>query len=101
MLLALSAESVADGRASEFLIGRLLVATPNPASLIVHLHEFWRDPTHVRLYSRPLLEFLFHWAGLEKIESGENPYTAWTSSDEMQEIPVSLEEIESVKNYCR
>jgi SAM-dependent methyltransferase len=58
--------------------GRLLIATPNPASPIVHLYEFWRDATHIRLYNDSLLEFLFHWAGFETIESGENPRTSWT-----------------------
>ncbi len=57
--------------------GILLIATPNPESLIVHTHEFWRDLTHVRLYHRSLLEFLLYRAGLRNIASNENPYTAW------------------------
>ena len=64
--------------------GTLLVATPNPESLIVHLYEFWRDMTHVRLYSRPLLEFLLFWAGFRDIESGGNPRTVWEPSAEVQ-----------------
>jgi SAM-dependent methyltransferase len=71
--------------------GILLVTTPNPESLIVHLYEFWRDATHIRLYNRSLLEFLFHWSGLERIESGENSRTTWTSPLDLQEIPQLLE----------
>jgi SAM-dependent methyltransferase len=67
--------------------GTLVMATPNPASLIVQLHEFWRDATHVRLYSRPLLEFLLHWAGFRDIESGEHPGTVWTLPPDMDELP--------------
>lgn len=73
--------------------GRLLIATPNPASPIVHLHEFWRDATHIRLYNDSLLEFLFHWAGFEEIESGENPRTCWPASEAMREVPQLLNEI--------
>lgn len=73
--------------------GILLIATPNPASLIVQLHEFWRDATHVRLYSRPLLEFLLHWAGFGDIESGEHPHTAWALPPDMEELPRVLAEI--------
>ena len=73
--------------------GRLLIATPNPASPIVHLHEFWRDATHIRLYNDSLLEFLCHWAGFEDIESGENPRTSWRLPQIMQEVPRLLNEI--------
>jgi hypothetical protein len=55
----------------------LLLATPNPESAIVQLHEFWRDPTHVRLYSRQLLEFLAADAGFVDIATHENPAAAW------------------------
>ena len=58
--------------------GILLIATPNPESLIVHMYEFWRDATHVRMYNRQLLEFLLYRAGLRNVISGENPRTAWT-----------------------
>jgi len=75
--------------------GVLLVATPNPESLIVHLHEFWRDATHVRLYSRSLLEFLFSWAGFQDIEAGANPKTRWTPPAEMQAVPKLLEDLTS------
>jgi len=68
--------------------GILLVATPNPESLIVHLYEFWRDPTHVRLYSRWVLEFLFHYVGFREIVGGVNPRTAW-------ELPSDLHDIQS------
>jgi len=65
--------------------GILLVATPNPESLIVHMYEFWRDATHVRLYNRQLLEFLLYRAGLRKVVSQENPHTAWTPPIILQE----------------
>jgi len=53
--------------------GVLVLVTPNPASLSVHLNEFWRDPTHLRLYNLELLEFLLHHAGFEVEGSGANP----------------------------
>jgi 2-polyprenyl-3-methyl-5-hydroxy-6-metoxy-1,4-benzoquinol methylase len=75
--------------------GVLLFATPNPESLIVHLCEFWRDATHVRLYNRSLLEFLLSWAGLTQVQSRENPVAAWTPPEEMQSIPSLLEHLPS------
>lgn len=65
--------------------GILLIATPNPESLIVHLYEFWRDATHARLYNRPLLEYLLYRAGLRNVVSHENPHTAWTPPAILQE----------------
>jgi len=53
--------------------GSLVVVCPNPSSLEVQLQEFWREPTHIRMYNRELLEFLLHLAGFEIFESGENP----------------------------
>ena len=53
--------------------GVLVIATPNPAALHTQLCEFWSDPSHIRMYSRELLEFLTHYAGFATIESGENP----------------------------
>jgi SAM-dependent methyltransferase len=69
--------------------GKLLLATPNPESAIVQLHEFWRDPTHVRLYSRQLLEFLAADAGFVEIATHENPAAAWDGVSRL------LEEIET------
>lgn len=53
--------------------GTFLAATPNAACLSVLGHDFWRDPTHVRPYDRQLLAFLCAQAGLEVLETGENP----------------------------
>jgi hypothetical protein len=53
--------------------GRFVAATPNPACFAVLSHDFWRDPTHVRFYDLPLLEFFCRQAGLEVEESGTNP----------------------------
>ena len=53
--------------------GRFVAVTPNPACHAVLSHEFWRDPTHVRLYDLPLLELLCRQAGLEVESSGTNP----------------------------
>ncbi len=63
--------------------GLVLLAVPNPESLVVQLNEFWRDATHVRLYSRQLLEFFLHDAGFCQIESAENPVARWTSTDNL------------------
>jgi len=57
--------------------GLLLLGTPNPESAIVHLHEYWRDPTHVRLYSRQVLEFFLHNAGFVEVKSDVNRETHW------------------------
>jgi len=65
--------------------GLLLFATPNPESAIVHLYEFWRDPTHVRLYDRQLLEFMLTDAGFERVQSRPNPASAWEGADHMLE----------------
>ena len=57
--------------------GIFLVATPNPESLIVHLYEFWRDPTHVRMYSVDLLMFMLEYVGFCDVSGSENPETRW------------------------
>jgi 2-polyprenyl-3-methyl-5-hydroxy-6-metoxy-1,4-benzoquinol methylase len=80
--------------------GLLLIATPNAESLIVHLYEFWRDATHVRLYNRPLLEFLLSWVGLQSIQSGENPATAWTPPADLQSIPSVLKHLSPVQELA-
>ena len=53
--------------------GVFVAATPNAASLSVLGHDFWRDPTHVRFYDPRLLAFYCAKAGLEVVETGENP----------------------------
>mgnify|MGYP000990438193 CR=1 FL=1 len=60
--------------------GLVLFAVPNPESLVVQLNEFWRDATHVRLYSRQLLEFFLHDAGFTQVESAENALARWPSA---------------------
>ncbi len=57
--------------------GMLLLGTPNPESVIVQLHEFWRDPTHVRLYDRQLVEFFLADAGFTNIQNGNNAAASW------------------------
>ncbi len=70
--------------------GILLLATPNPESPIVHLYEFWRDATHVRLYNRPLVEFFLHLAGFHEVTSGANPKTTWMPPQHLQALKQSL-----------
>src|SRR5437870_1646036 len=53
--------------------GLFIAATPNPACYAVLTHDFWRDPTHVRFYDTPLLEFFCRQAGFEIVASGVNP----------------------------
>ena len=53
--------------------GHFIAATPNAACLSVMGHDFWRDPTHVRFYEPRLLAFYCAKAGLEVVETGENP----------------------------
>jgi O-antigen chain-terminating methyltransferase len=40
-----------------------VVETPNPASFAVHVHSFWRDPTHLRPVPPPLVWFAARRAG--------------------------------------
>jgi SAM-dependent methyltransferase len=61
--------------------GLLLIGVPNPESIIVQLHEFWRDATHVRLYSNQLLAFFFADAGFEAIQTGQNEAARWEGTD--------------------
>jgi SAM-dependent methyltransferase len=63
--------------------GLLLIGTPNPESLIVQFHEFWRDPTHVRLYGRQLIEFFLADAGFHNIHNGNNAEAAWDGVDHL------------------
>ncbi|MHB1464015.1 MAG: class I SAM-dependent methyltransferase [Thermoleophilia bacterium] len=49
--------------------GRLIVVTPNPASLEVSEY-FWLDPTHVRPYPLPLLTSMVEDAGFSVVNSG-------------------------------
>lgn len=63
--------------------GLLLLGTPNPESAIVQLYEYWRDPTHVRLYSRQLLEFFLYNAGFGGVQSDVNLETGWDGIDRM------------------
>jgi SAM-dependent methyltransferase len=56
--------------------GVFVAATPNAASLSVAGYDFWRDPTHVRFYDPQLLAFLCDRAGLEVVQTGENPRNA-------------------------
>jgi SAM-dependent methyltransferase len=77
--------------------GLLLLGTPNPESAIVHLYEYWRDPTHARLYSRQVLEFFLHNAGFVRIQSDLNQETRWDGVDAMLPAltstpPVGLDE---------
>ncbi|MBX3010553.1 MAG: methyltransferase domain-containing protein [Caldilineaceae bacterium] len=71
--------------------GFLLLGTPNPESAIVQFHEYWRDPTHVRLYSRQLLEFFLHSSGFTEVQSDVNRETHWEGIDEqlqsLQAVP--------------
>ena len=53
--------------------GHFVAATPNPGCLSVLGHDFWVDPTPVRPYDRRLLAFFCASAGLEVVETGENP----------------------------
>ena len=53
--------------------GVLVAATPNAACLSVAGYDFWKDPTHVRFYDPRLLAFYCAKAGLEVVETGENP----------------------------
>lgn len=54
--------------------GVIVVAAPNPACLYTQLYEFWRDPTHIRMYNKELIAFLLSNAGFQVTASGENEF---------------------------
>ncbi len=56
--------------------GRLLLATPNPRALISHLEFYHMHFGHKAFYHPHLLSFFLDYCGFERIEDGENPYTA-------------------------
>ncbi len=62
--------------------GQLVIATPDPRSLHVHLNEFWRDATHVRLYDRHLLAFMADLCGFDVRRVESNPATAYNPGSE-------------------
>jgi SAM-dependent methyltransferase len=51
--------------------GALVIITPNPLSLGVMTHSFWRDPTHVRPYPLDLLVELLESMGFQVMAKGE------------------------------
>lgn len=53
--------------------GRLLLVTPDPRNLAMHLGPFWRDLQHVRFYSDEIMHWLLHRAGVRDIVIGGNP----------------------------
>jgi len=53
--------------------GRLVLCTPNPASLPTLQRQFWWDATHVRMYDVELLRFFAAGAGFTDVEGGVNP----------------------------
>ena len=67
--------------------GVLCLVTPNPGSLPTTTHEFWRDPSHARPYDLEALEFLCLSAGLEIVESGQNP-------DSERGLPIDPDDLE-------
>jgi O-antigen chain-terminating methyltransferase len=52
--------------------GRLLLVSPNPHNLQMHLRDFWVDPDHVRFYNADAMRWLLHDAGFHSLEDGAN-----------------------------
>lgn len=42
-----------------------MLATPNPLSILVHMHTFWTDPTHIRMYHPKVLAAMVESAGFD------------------------------------
>jgi SAM-dependent methyltransferase len=53
--------------------GVVVLVTPNPACLAMLTADFWSDPTHVRLYTLELLDFLLTASGFAVVARGGNP----------------------------
>jgi O-antigen chain-terminating methyltransferase len=65
--------------------GRVIIVTPNPHNLQVHLYQFWSDLQHVRFYTPDIMRWVLHDAGARDIESGDNPL--YVASVEVPNIP--------------
>jgi len=71
--------------------GRLLLVTPNPHNLSMHLNEFWTDLQHVRFYTPEIVRWVVHEAGLRDITIGENPlYQSGPTIDTTPLSPVAV-----------
>jgi len=69
--------------------GRIVVCTPNSASLPTLQHQFWWEPTHVRLYDIELLRFMLAEAGFTDLAGGENPDNHPGSPVDLEALTVS------------
>jgi O-antigen chain-terminating methyltransferase len=89
--------------------GRLLLVTPNPHNLQMHLRDFWIDLQHVRFYSQDGVRWLLHEAALRDIEVGEN-FRYWAgprfadplpSASTSNDVPVHRRRLPFLKGQSR
>lgn len=57
--------------------GFVILTTPNPQSLIVHLQSFYKDFSHVRFYDLELIKFMMEHAKFKVIDAGLDQDTAF------------------------
>ncbi|WP_174591722.1 class I SAM-dependent methyltransferase [Methanocella conradii] len=57
--------------------GIVILTTPNPRSLIVHLQSFYKDFSHVRFYDLELIKFMMECAMFKVIDAGIDKDTAF------------------------
>jgi O-antigen chain-terminating methyltransferase len=52
--------------------GRIVLVTPNPRNLRMHLRDFWIDLQHTRFYTPEIVRWILHSEGFGDLEDGEN-----------------------------
>ncbi|MEO6748427.1 MAG: class I SAM-dependent methyltransferase [Casimicrobiaceae bacterium] len=71
--------------------GILIIETPNCENVVVGANGFWLDPTHIRPYPLPLLEFLVMQAGFVPVELKRlHPDQALLDDPQMRAVPEPL-----------
>jgi SAM-dependent methyltransferase len=71
--------------------GIVIVTTPNPQSIIVHLESFYKDFSHVRFYDLDLVKFMMGCTDLQVIDSGFDQDTAFS-------MPLMRSDLANIQN---
>lgn len=68
--------------------GILVIVTPNPASIRLHLFGFWRDPEHVRFYTGNLLQAVFEHYHFKVLYSNEEETPNRLETPRIEPLPI-------------